>query len=200
MVNKEADKDLITNEEGKSSTTVLCMIPATNFLPPAVFHKLLAMCITKWPIVEQRGQKLIFFGICKFNIDKYRLYKLTVFQVKYAVHAKIDSFVDDKQPDPAVCQPVMEFLTRSMTSVLQAMGFSAEFKTCIQCPQFSAAELGGYLDTDLTINQNYITCDDCSSSHALEKRDLLGCWIETVSFMLAQTFDFCHRFIRNESF
>ena len=170
MVNKEADKDLITNEEGKSSTTVLCMIPASNFLPPAVFHKILAMCVTKWPIVEQQGQKLIFCGICKFNIDKHGLYKLTVFQVKYAVHAKIVSFVDDKQPNPAICHTVMDFLTRSMTTVLQAMGFSAEFKTCIQCHQFSPAVLGGYLDTELLNSQSYDTCDDCSSLHALAKR------------------------------
>ena len=188
MVNKEAVKDLITNEEGKSSTTVLCMIPNSNFLPPAVFHKILTMCITKWPIVEQQGQKLIFAGICKFNIDKHRLYKLTVFQVQYAVHAKIVSFVDDKRPDPAVCQPVMDFLTRSMTSVLQAMGLSAEFKTCIQCPQFSPAVLGGYLDTELLNSQSDITCDDCSRSHALTKQELLGCWTETVNFMQAQTF------------
>ena len=186
MVKKKADKDLITNEEGKPSTTVLCMIPASNFLPPAVFHKILAMCITKWPIVEQHGQKLIFSGICKFNIDKHGLYKLMVFQVKYAIHVKIVSFVADRRPDPTVCQPVMDFLTHSMTSVLQAMGFSAEFKTHIQCPQFSPEDSGGYLDTGLMNSQSCIVCDHCSSSHVLDNRELLGCWTEVVSFANSQ--------------
>ena len=180
MVKKKADTDLILVKEGKSSTTVLCMMPASNFLPPAVFHKILAMCITKWPVVEQQGQRQIFPGICKFNIDKQGLYKLIVFQVNYAVHARIDSFVDEIRPITAICQPVMEFLTNSMTSVLQAMGFSNEFKTCIQCPQYSAAEPRGYLDTELMGSQKNITCDECKRSHSIETKEILGCWMDLV--------------------
>ena len=184
MVKENADKDLISTKEGKSSTTVFCIIPDSKFLPPAVFHKILAMCITKWPVVEQKGQRQIFSGLCKFNIDKQRLYKLTVFQVGYAVHAKIDSFVDEMRPVTGICQPVMEFLTYSMTSVLQAMGFADEFKTCIQCPQYSVAEPRGYLDTELMRSQKYITCDECESSHTVETKEILGCWKDLVRFLV----------------
>ena len=184
MVKKNADTDLIATKEGKSSTTVLCMVPASNFLPPAVFHKILAMCITKWPVVEQHGHKQIFSGVCKFNIDKQGLYKLTVYQMKFAVNVRIDSFVDEIRPATAVCQAVMKFLNYSMRSVLQAMGFSEEYKTCIQCPLYSAAESGGYLDIELMKSQNYITCDHCNSSHSLETKEILGCWMEMVNLLL----------------
>ena len=181
MVHKEADMSLLTNQEGKSATTVLSILPINKFLPPVVFQKLLAMCITKWPIVDQHGQKLIFSRTCKFNIDKQRLYKLTVFLVKYAIHARIISFVDDVRPDPTICQPVKDFLIQSFRSVLQAMGFTAEFMICIQCTQFSPIDSGGYLDISLMENQEYITCDDCQSSHALDTREILGCWMDKVN-------------------
>ena len=181
MVHRAADTTLITRLEGLSRTSVFCMVSMNKFLPPAIFQKLLAMCITEWPIVEQHGEKLIFCGVCKFNLDETSNYKLKVFLVNYAVHARIVSFVDKEQPHRAVCQPVQEFLVQSLRSILRAMGFSDEFRQCIQCPQHSPIDSDGYLDINNLTNQEAVTCDSCLDSHILNVRELLGCWIDMVS-------------------
>ena len=176
MVQKETNAKSITSVEGLSSTTVFCMVAKSNFLPPAVFHKFLAMCISNWQIVEKNGRKEIFRGICRFNLDNTKHHKLTVFAVGYAIHARITSYVDELGPLLDVCKSVLEFLIHSLRIVLRSMGFSDEFRTCIQCPQFSPLDNGGYLDTDLLDKQMSVTCDDCDASHVMQSVDLIGFW------------------------
>ena len=176
MVQNQVDTKLITLAEGSSSTTVFCMVSKNNFLPSAVFHKLLAKCISKWQIVEQNGRKQIFSDVCKFNLDYSRHYKLTVFSRKHAIHAKIVSFIDVVRPEPVVCKLVNDFLVGNLRGVLASMGFSDEFRTCIQCPRFSPITSGGYLDMDIMRTQEFITCDECLSSHVMQTVDLVGGW------------------------
>ena len=176
MVHEEIDTRLVTSAEGLSSSTVFCMVSKNNFLPPAVFHKLLAICISNWQIVEQNRRKQIFRGLCRFNLDHLRHYKLTVFAVGHAIHARIVSYVDDLKPPPDICRPVQEFLILSLRKILRSMGFSEEFRACIQCPQFSPVDHGGYLDIDLMENQVSVTCDDCDLSHVLRTVDVLRSW------------------------
>ena len=145
------------------------MVSMSNFLPSAVFHKLLAKCISKWQIVEQNGRKQIFCDVCKFNLDYQRHYKLTVFYIKHAIHAKIISYVDKVRPQPAVCKLVHEFMIKNLRNILTSMGFSDEFRTCIQCPQFSPIASGGYLDMEVMDNQEFVTCDECQFSHVMER-------------------------------
>ena len=180
MVQKQIDTKLTTSPEGLSSTTVFCLVSRNNFLPSAVFHKLLAKCISKWQIVEQNGQKQIFCDVCKFNLDQQRHYKLTVFSIQHAVHAKIISYIDMARPQPAVCKLVHEFLVENLRQILTSMGFSDEFRTCIQCPQFSTIKSGGYLDTEVMDNQEFVTCDECQLSHVMRTVDLIGCWTDKV--------------------
>ena len=182
MVHKEIDTQLISSMEGTfCKTSLLCLVSIHKFLPPAVFQKLLAMCIRKWPIVEQHGQKLIFCGVCKFNLDSARNYKLTVFQVGYAVHARIVSYSREKSVPHSVCGGVFDFLVQSLTSVLKGLGFSDKFRTCVQCPEFSLLENGGYIDTDIAESQYDVTCDDCVIAHSILSEELLGGWIKMVN-------------------
>ena len=157
------------------------MVSMSNFLPSAVFHKLLAKCISKWQIVEQNGRKQIFCDVCKSNLDYQRHYKLTVFYIKHAIHAKIISYVDNVRPQPAVCKLVHEFMIKNLRNILTSMGFSDEFRTCIQCPQFSPIASGGYLDMEVMDNQEFVTCDECQFSHVMETVDLAGSWIDNTS-------------------
>ena len=180
MVQKQIDSKLITLSEGLSSTPVLCMVSKNNFLPSAVFHKLLAKCISKWQIVEQNGRKQIFCDVCKFNLDQSKHYKLTVFSAKHAIHAKIVSYTDMDRPQPAVCKQVYEFLVESLRNILTSMGFSDEFRTCIQCPKFSPITRGGYLDMEIMEIQEFVTCDECQFSHVMQTVDLVGSWANSV--------------------
>ena len=116
MVQNQMDTKMITSSEGLSSTTVFCLVSGNNFLPAAVFHKLLAKCISKWQIVEQNGHnghKQIFCDVCKFNLDQQRHYKLMVFSIKHAVHARIISYIDMVRPRPTVGKLVHQFLVEN---------------------------------------------------------------------------------------
>ena len=180
MVQKQIDTTLIMSSEGLSSTTVICMVSKNNILPSAVFHKLLAKCISKWQIVEQNGQKQIFSDVCKFNLDQQRHYKLTVFSIKHAIHAKIVSYIDMVRPQPAICKLAHDFLVENLRQILISMGFPDEFRTCIQCPKFPPIKMGGYLDMEVMDNQEFITCDECQISHVMQTTDLIGCWTDKV--------------------
>ena len=176
MIQKHGNSDLMTAPESLSSTTVFCMVSKNNFLPSAVFHKLLAKCISKWQIVEQGGQKQIFCDVCKFSLDKQRHYKLIIAAVQHAIHVRVITYVNIGNPRPDLCKSVYEFLTEAVRNVLSSMGFSDDFRTCIQCPRFSPIDSGGYLDTELMENQEFVTCDECPVSHVMQTTDLLGYW------------------------
>ena len=189
MVHIEIDTRLVTSAEGLSGSTVFCMVSNNNFLPPSVFHKLLAICITNWQIVEQNRRKQIFRGLCRFDLDHLKHYKLTIFAVGHVIHARIVSYVGDCTPPSDICRPVQEFLILSLRKVLRSMGFSEEFRTCIQYPQFTAVHNGGYLDVDLMENQEYVTCDDCDTSHVLRTVDVLGSWRNMSTDLSGDTVD-----------
>ena len=178
MVQTQINTELITSSDGLSSTTVLCLVSKNNFLPSAVFHKLLAKCISKWQIVEQNGQKQIFSEVCKFNLDQQKHYKMIIVSIQHAVHVKIISYIDKTIPRSALCKRVHEFLIANLRHILTSMGFSDEFRTCIQCPRFSPVDSGGYLDTELMDNQEFMTCDECKVSHVMQTTDLIDCWTD----------------------
>ena len=178
MVQTPMNKQLITSPQGLSSTTVFCMVSQNNFLPSAVFHKLLAKCISKWQIVDQSGQKQIFCDVCKFNLDQQKHYKLILLSIQHALHARIISYIDTTKPRLSLCKLVYDFLIETLRNILRSMGFSDEFRTCIQCPRFSTIKSGGYLDTDLMDNQEFITCDECQVSHVMYTSDLIDCWTD----------------------
>ena len=180
MVHKTANCSslLAVGDIGKSP--LFCLVSTCHFLPPAVFQKLLAMCVKKWPIVEQKGQKMLFCGLCKFNIDIAKNYKLLVFLVGYAIHVRVENFAVNAEPPFAVCSEIRAFLTKSLRSVLLGMGFSDKFRSCVQCPGFDALENGGYFDTEFCEGQEAVTCDDCEQSHCLQTEAFLRCWREEV--------------------
>ena len=171
---------------------MLCLVSINHFLPPAVFQKLLAICIKKWPIVEQHGQKLIFCGVCKFNLDESRNYKLTVFQVGYAVHARVVSYCREEHLPQAVCGSVYEFLVQSFRSVLRGMGFADMFRICIQCPEISALENSGYIDMNVAEGLDGVTCDDCHVPHSIQSQKLLEGWIKRVTIYFNISYTIVH--------
>lgn len=181
MVHREIETEMITVTNDMLKTPVFAMVSINHFLPPAVFQKVLAMCIKKWSIVEHQGQKLIFCGVCKFNIDNSKNYKMLIFLVGYAIHARIESYVDGVRPPQDVCAQIRNFLVQSLRSVLKGMGFSDKFRTCIQCPQFSPIENGGYFDLEHLDGQENVTCDDCNKSHSIHTKETFDSWIEQVS-------------------
>ena len=178
MVREQMNTQLITSLGELSSTTVFCMVSQNNFLPSAVFHKLLAKCISKWEVVEQNGRKQIFVDVCKFNLDQQKHYKLTIVKVQHAIHARITSYIDASRPKPTLCKLVHECLIEILRNILRSMGFSDEFRTCIQCPRFSPIDSGGYLDTESMENQDFITCDECQVSHVMPTANLIDCWTD----------------------
>ena len=180
MVHKVADCASLLSAQDFGKSALFCMVSTRHFLPPAVFQKVLAMCIRKWPIVEQKGQKSLYCGLCKFNIDTTKNYKLLMFLVGYAIHVRIENYVSTNEPPTAICTEVRLFLVQSLRSVLLGMGFCDDFRECIQCPNFDPLENGGYFDFDLCEDQVAITCDDCELSHGLQTEALVSCWTNKV--------------------
>ena len=182
MVNKVADcAATLAVDDGIGKTSLFCMVSTSHFLHPAVFQKLLAICIKKWPIVEHKGQKSLYCGLCKFNIVDTKNYKLLIFLVGYAIHTRIENFASKIQPPTAMCSSIRSFLVQSLRSVLLGMGFSDKFMSCIQCPRFDPLDNGGYFDTGYCEDNEIITCDDCEESHGLQTEDILSCWLEKVN-------------------
>ena len=169
---------LMIKSEDCSSTSTLCLKFHGKFLPPAVFHKIVAMCISKWPLAEEEGNPIIYSGLCRFLLDKTKTIQLTLYMVDYVIHAYIESFDQNIKSVSNVCCTVRSFLVHQCEVVLKTMGLSLDFDVCIKCLVVAPTVVQGYVEFDLLQQLGTIRCDAHCPSHNLKSEELLSCWYE----------------------
>ncbi|KAK3578651.1 hypothetical protein CHS0354_002953 [Potamilus streckersoni] len=55
-------------EKNSKSSPVLCFVFEKHFLPPSVFHRLLAACVARWAVSRQGSNYLMFCGCGVFDL------------------------------------------------------------------------------------------------------------------------------------
>ncbi|KAK3598549.1 hypothetical protein CHS0354_010726 [Potamilus streckersoni] len=118
------------------STPILCWVFTDNFLPPPIFHRLLAACVSRWPVTKNKetSEYLIFCGCCVFDLGLF--HRLTLHFKNHVVFARITKMVIDdvKTPDAKVCSRVRKFIGLNLFKITSYLGQNLQYDLRLECP------------------------------------------------------------------
>ncbi|KAL3854599.1 hypothetical protein ACJMK2_013863 [Sinanodonta woodiana] len=162
--------------EMKSSSSVLCYNFVDKFLPSPIFHRLLATCVSRWPIAQTKLENQIFCGCCIFNLDHH--HRLTVLFREYVIFVQVFRFgATEMTPSSKLCITVQEFITKTLTSIIGYLGHSLKFEMSVQCPRSVGYRLDCLIPlADLQGNVD-VPCH-FHDVHAIRSQDVLKFWFQ----------------------
>ncbi|KAL3888111.1 hypothetical protein ACJMK2_000491 [Sinanodonta woodiana] len=134
MLRQESPREIISPELDPMlvSTPVLCCVFKGKFLPPPIFHRLIAACITRWPVAKKKdtSENLIFCGCCIFDLDLF--HRLILHCKNHIVFARITRLVVDevKTPDAMLCSRVRKFITVNLSKITSYLSQNLKYELC----------------------------------------------------------------------
>lgn len=75
------------HEPPEGTTAVLCFVFKEKFMPPSVFHRLLASAIHRWDIAKQVDNMLLFNGLGIFQLDN--LMRLVLWYESHIIYCRV---------------------------------------------------------------------------------------------------------------
>ncbi|KAH3798365.1 hypothetical protein DPMN_151964 [Dreissena polymorpha] len=167
-----------TSLEHYRKTPVLCFVFVHNFMPPSFFHRLIAVCISTWPLAQAQ-EKVLYNGLAAFDINETDV--LTIWYKDHIIYARIHTWTIDfiSGLNAEKCQEVRLILRRSL---LKFAGQSLEhplsskaFEEHILCPEMqkSLYNEGMFRVTDFMYSSE-LYCDACR--HYIGREKALGHW------------------------
>ena len=100
-------------------TPVLCFTFQESFLPPAIFNRVIALCLGKWPVARQGKHTFLYCGCAVFEVkersneDRHRLH---IFFKKSKIGLRISRYSTKgvTEVDRQVCDRVRRFITSAI--------------------------------------------------------------------------------------
>lgn len=174
---KKSSISTLINPDCILKTPVLCIVFSDGFMPPSIFHRLLAVCIRRWTIVEQDEQCLLFNGLAVFYIDTTST--LSVWFHDNIIYARV--FFYDKINE-ALCTQIQQFLTQNLKAILSILPRESRiieimpFEEYIQCSRITQFEPGkGMLKLRDFVYNDTQRCS-CLEIHTVSKFQGLRFW------------------------
>ncbi|KAL3854521.1 hypothetical protein ACJMK2_013786 [Sinanodonta woodiana] len=163
--------------EMKSSSSILCYNFVDKFMPSPIFHRLLATCVSRWPIAQRKSENQIFCGCCIFRLDPH--HELTVLFKEYIIFVQVIRFgTTEKTPSFELCIDVKEFITKTLTNIIGYLGHSLTFEMSVQCPKYLEYRVDCLIPlTDLQGNEDF-PCDLHDDIHVFRSQDVLRFWFQ----------------------
>ncbi|KAL3854628.1 hypothetical protein ACJMK2_013889 [Sinanodonta woodiana] len=165
-----------SDPEMKSSSSVLCYNFVEKFLPSPIFHRLLATCVSRWPIAQTKSENQIFCGCCIFSLDLH--HRLTVLFREYVIFVHVFRFgTTELTPSSKLCITVQEFITMTLTSIIGYLGRALKFEMYVRCPRsvgygvdclIPVADLQGNVDVPCHFHD----------IHVIRSQDVLKFWFQ----------------------
>ena len=119
----------------------LCIYIKKGFLPPFIFHCILASCIKELPIARVKGKYCLFYGIGTFEMSPTR--RFTLWSVDNIIHLRV-SFIsksENSEDRIACCKSIKEDLEKLIVKVFSIHGGDNQrvdktelFDYMIKCP------------------------------------------------------------------
>ncbi|KAK3611907.1 hypothetical protein CHS0354_013971 [Potamilus streckersoni] len=140
LLRQESPIDVISpvQDPRMVSTPEMRCIFKEKFLPPPIFHRLLAACVARWPVAKKKDTSdyLIFCGCCVFDIDLF--HRLTLRCRKHIVFARITRMAIDnvRSPDAKLCSRVRRFITLNLSKITSYLGQNLQYDLSVRCPPF----------------------------------------------------------------
>ncbi|KAL3892357.1 hypothetical protein ACJMK2_004570 [Sinanodonta woodiana] len=180
MLRQKTPIDVIRPRENTQleSTPVLCFVFNGKYLPPAVFHRLLAACLAQWSIARMKSQNLIFCGCCVFELDVH--HRLTLYSRDYTIFARVTRMgITEKTPSSTLCIAAKEFINLKLSEITGHFGQCLQYELHIQCTQFIGEDsIDSLIPVKLLQENNEVTCHSHDDGHVILSRDLLKFWFK----------------------
>ncbi|KAH3725624.1 uncharacterized protein LOC127854169 [Dreissena polymorpha] len=164
-------------------TPVLGFVFCEKFMPPSFFHRLVAVCIRRWPIAQEGDEFRLYNGLAIFAIRS--TYTLTIWYKDYIIYARIAccSNKHTSDIDFRLCQEVRRTLWQSLQDFV---GHSVEtprtataFDVYIQCPtMIQCLHTKGMLRAAQFNYESELDCEGCQKRHPVERTAALQCWFK----------------------
>ncbi|XP_060083580.1 uncharacterized protein LOC132562824 [Ylistrum balloti] len=159
-------------------TPFLCFVFKNNFLPPAVFHRLLAACLSKYPVAKQGNQLLMFCGCGIFDLN-HGLTRLVVAFYDNIIQIGLFRYSEKNlAPEASLCESVQKFVTETLKRVLGRYCMNLPFTLSLKCEQSQLLSNEGLLSVeDLTSGGDKIVCHGHDTkSHIIDRQRHLQSW------------------------
>lgn len=196
------DSSNVRNKWLQSKNASKIAVPALGFyfkdefMPPAVFYRLLAACMAKFPAVEQNDVPQVFANTAVFRLDKYNF--LLLVHEDFLIRAWVLSFSNTAEQS-SIRYTIRKFLEESLTiileiyasctacpdhkltkrcSVCRKCNVNFPFRVVLQCCNCLSQETafkGLHFWGDLESNES-VVCADHDEIHVIESTDMLKYW------------------------
>jgi hypothetical protein len=179
--------ELINNPKHcTEKTPILCFKFTNNFMPPSVFHRLLAVCIKHWSIIVPKSKcPLLFNGFAEFRVSDAGA--LTIWFHDHIIYARV-SFCS-KEADPkiqkSIPQKIRKILTLHLTEILRILPKESRisevlpFEEYIQCSCVKEFETNaGLLRIRKFFTRDKVYCK-YDHLHEVRKDEAIDMWCYT---------------------
>lgn len=194
---KESPPDNLLQKENRHdtfSTPVLCLDFCDGFMPPAIFYRVVALCIGKWPIARNGKKILMFCGCAVFEVNFGKgedLHRLYIFSRKSKIGMRITRYSSRKtgMVDPYICDSVRRYITSAVKKefmrfhITQNEKEERHFEYQIQCKVTDEKDIldeGLHYENDLlkAINTDFFCAEhsDRVDPHSLKPVGMLHEW------------------------
>ncbi|KAL3887772.1 hypothetical protein ACJMK2_000165, partial [Sinanodonta woodiana] len=186
MLQQKTPEEIISPKPNAQmeSSPVLCYVFTGNFLPSAIFHRLVAACIAHWPVAKKKKEhmeeNLIFCGCCIFQLDKQ--HKLTLHFREHVIFLRVTRMgLKDKTPSSNLCIEVREFITRNLLKIIGYLGKGLRFEYFIQCPEYNGVSINSLIPVSELKEEPEVPCEFDDHHHMIESCKVLDFWFEDKS-------------------
>lgn len=175
------------------NTPVLCFTFRDNFLPPAIFNRVVSICLGQWPVARQGQRRLLFCGCAVFEVshdtneDKHRM---CIFFRKEKIGVRVTRYTTKgaRIADPNICDKVRRTVALAVKKEFtrfhrQPEGQLEPFKYQIQCKRTLEKEVleNGLHDIDKlikAINTDFFCTEhtDMNDPHSASAVEMLQEW------------------------
>jgi hypothetical protein len=168
-------EDLLVCSDCKNrrSTSVLCFTTTSGFLPTAVFNKLLAACIDKWPISKLNKKNLVFCGCGVFDLeDNHKLY---VYFFDHIINIWITKYsTTDEEPSTCLCQHVHEFVSDFLRN---RMRITSGIEVLLRCNQSNIHNNDNLFELENMSAKQEVVCNTEPMHHVHRTNELIKYWL-----------------------
>ncbi|KAK3610612.1 hypothetical protein CHS0354_009070 [Potamilus streckersoni] len=167
----------LQQKKDTTKTSTLCFRSKTNFIHVGVFHRLIAICLSKWMPAKEGEAYLLFQGLCVFDIDEQQQLLLSLND--FVIHAVVIRFTKQGRiPDLYICMTIRNYLHTALSEISNYLCPGSKFETCIQCNKSSPLTNEGLHSITTLRTKDEIKCSYHKETHCVESGTLLGFWEE----------------------
>ena len=171
----------IVNPDQAAKTSVLCFVFSGEFLPPAIFHRLVAVCINQWPVSMRQKKFLLFRGLAVFSLTPTM--ELVIWMHDHVIYCRVVVYTIMGKGIPSdLCREARAFIKTTLQELLgiyrdKWIISELPFEEYIHCDQAMDPLLGLLAVKDLASSREMV-CKAHPVAHVIQSAKVLAHWYD----------------------